>query len=97
VSMFRVKGHREPRKPRTPAQDAATERSFRIFRLRGLYSQALLLTGARRAAMRDAIDGELQALGVETQAERERVQRETRARIEAREALDAEIEAELPF
>ncbi|MDO9471926.1 MAG: hypothetical protein Q7J28_02640 [Caulobacter sp.] len=69
MSRFRVKPHTEPRKPRTQAQEAATDRAFRIFRLRGLYYQALLLTGERREQAQAAVDAELRLLGAKTHAE----------------------------
>lgn len=69
MSRFKVKPHTEPRKPRTPAQEAATDRAFRIFRLRGLYYQALLLTGERREQAQAAVDAELRLLGAKTHDE----------------------------
>lgn len=69
MTRFRVKDHREPRKPRTAAQDAATDRAFRIFRLRGFYYQAALLTGERREQAQAAVDAELRLLGAKTHAE----------------------------
>lgn len=65
---FRPKDHREPRQPRTPAQKAATERSFKIFRLRGLWYACLILTGERRAAAQQLVDDELALLGAKPQA-----------------------------
>lgn len=59
-----------PRKATTPAQDAARERSFRIFRLRGLWFNAWLLTGERQDAMQAAIDQELELIGAEPQGPR---------------------------
>lgn len=68
---FRIKDHRLPRKPQSPAQEAATQRSFRIFRLRGLHAQCALLTGDRKDAARAAVDAELAALGAETETARQ--------------------------
>lgn len=95
--VFRVKDHREPRRAQSPAQQAATQRSFRIFRLRGLHSQCLLLTGDRRAAAQAAVDAELIALGVEPQTQREAARQALWARIDADEATRAELEKDLPF
>lgn len=95
--VFRVKDYREPRKPQTAAQEASTQRSFRIFRLRGLHSQCHLLTGERRAAAQAAVDAELAALGADSQSERELARIETLRRVEASEAARAETEQELPF
>lgn len=69
---------RNSSKPRTQAQiDALT-----VFRLRGLWSHAWALTGARREAMQKAIDDELALLGVETQTAR---RARERAELEAAE------------
>lgn len=95
--VFRVRDHREPRKPQTPAQEAARERSFRIFRLRGLWAQCLLLTGERREAAQAAVDDELAALGAETETARQAAHRARWARIEAAEAASTELEKDLPF
>lgn len=54
---------------RTAAQRTATDRNFRIFRLRGLYHQAGLLTGQRRERMQRLVDEELAALGADRMAE----------------------------
>lgn len=56
-------------KPPTPAQTAARERNFKIFRLRGLWEQTWLLTGDNRDRARAAIDAELSVLGAITQTE----------------------------
>lgn len=66
----------KPYVPRTPAQEAAGRRSFLIFRLRGLYAQAGLLTGDRRERAERAIDEELKAMGAEPETERRRKQTE---------------------
>lgn len=95
--VFRVKDRRLPRKPQTPAQEAATQRSFRIFRLRGLHSQCLLLTGERREAAQAAVDAELSLLGVDTETARQAQKRALWARIDAAEAARADLEKDLPF
>lgn len=59
---------------RTPAQKASTDRNFRIFRLRGLYTFAFLFSGKRREQMRKPVDAELKAMGAETQTERRRAE-----------------------
>lgn len=58
----------DPDRPntRTPAQNAATDRNFHIFRLRGLYTQMSLLTGKRREAGQRLVDHELAAMGAAT-------------------------------
>lgn len=61
----------QPRTPQSPAQEAARERSFRIFRLRGLHSQCLLLSGDRREAAQAAVDAELVAMGAEAETPRQ--------------------------
>ena len=53
----------------TPAQQAATERNFRVFRLHGLHSQMFLLTGPRRELAQLLVDQELIAMGAQTTAE----------------------------
>jgi hypothetical protein len=67
---LRTKSWTAPRRPMTPAQAAANERSFRIFRLRGLWYSCLLLTGERQAAAQASIDAELALLGAEPEGER---------------------------
>lgn len=56
---------------RTPAQKAATERNFRIFRLRSLWALAFILTEPRRYAVQTLIDDELRSMGARTQREHE--------------------------
>lgn len=51
----------------TPAQAKATERNFRIFRLRGLRVQLELLTGHRRRVAQGMVDAELRAMGATIQ------------------------------
>jgi hypothetical protein len=60
----------QPRRKMTPAQDAANQRSFRIFRLRGLWSLAYVLSPNRRAIVHDLIDQDLADLGAETESVR---------------------------
>lgn len=55
---------------RTPAQKAAQQRNWKIWRLRGLYWNAHLLTEERRARALEQIDAELIALGAEPQSDR---------------------------
>lgn len=60
---LKTKPYGAPRKKRTPAQEVAQERAFRIFRLRGLWSQAFLLSSENRAMAQSAIDAEIVSLG----------------------------------
>lgn len=92
MARFKVKPHTAPRQARTPAQEAATDRAFRIFRLRGLYCQAYLLTGERREQAQAAVDAELRLLGAKTHDEHAA---EVAERMAAE--LDPEDFAELPF
>ena len=55
----------------TEKQRAARDRSWRIFKLRGLYAQASILTGERKTDARALIDQELSLLGAETEAKRD--------------------------
>lgn len=87
----------QPRREMTPAQDAANQRSFRIFRLRGLWSLAYVLTPNRRAIVHALIDQDLADLGAETESKRQADKRAVWDRIEARERAEADLEAELPF
>lgn len=57
-------------KPPTEAQRKAINRNLTIFRLRGLYFHAWLLTGKRRDRMKALIDAELVAMGAESQTVR---------------------------
>lgn len=57
-------------RPRTPKQNAATQRNFLIFRLRGLYYQAFMLTGWRRKLAHWLIDRELRRHGAESETNR---------------------------
>lgn len=70
----------ERRSKQTPAQQAATERNFRLFRLHGLHSQMFLLTGPRRDLARMLVDQELTALGAMTTEESQRAAYQKRAR-----------------
>jgi len=83
----------EPKKL-TPAQEAANQRSFRIFRLRGLWEPARILTEGRREAVQALIDEELVGLGAEAHGARYARMRAVWA--EERRARE-ELEAELPF
>lgn len=53
---------------RSQSQKRASERNFRIFRLRGLYSQMFLLTGKRRERAMKLVDQELIAMGAKPQS-----------------------------
>lgn len=99
MAWFRVKPQSEPRRAQSPAQKAATERAFRIFRLRGLWCQTLLLTGERRMAAQNAVDAELALLGAETHGARIAAELDERAkrRHDPTDADFAEVEEELPF
>ena len=67
-------GPRDPRKPyRAPTEAQAV--ALRVFRLRGLYTFANLLSGPRATAMRSLIDDQLRDLGAETQTDRQARQR----------------------
>lgn len=99
MARFRVKPHSEPRRPQSPAQKAATERAFRIFRLRGLWCQTYLLTGERRTLAQQVIDAELALLGAEPHATRMAAEADDVARRlpPPTEAEFAEVEQEIPF
>lgn len=94
MARFRVKPYGEPRRPQSPAQKAATERAFRIFRLRGLWCQAYLLTGERREQAQAAVDAELALLGAATQAEHAEA---VRASFSIPDNGEDFAEVELPF
>jgi hypothetical protein len=70
---FRIRPYDPSRKraKRTAAQEAATQRNFRIFRLRSLWALAFILTEPRRYAVETLIDDELRSLGARTQREHE--------------------------
>ena len=81
--MFKRRPY-DPNKPdtRTPAQKAAGDRNFAIFKLRGLWSFSYLLTGKRRSVMQRLVDAELKALGAEPETVRhERAKRECEAQM----------------
>lgn len=71
---FKTKPYDAPRKPHTPAQEVASTRAFKLFRLRGLYSLAYILTPNRRVIVHALIDQDIAALGGEPQGERLRRQ-----------------------
>lgn len=85
------------RKKLTPAQEAANARSFRIFRLRGLWHFAVILSPERRDAMQALIDAELADLGAEPNTQRQARIRAAWAAADQRERDLEELEAELPF
>lgn len=95
---FKPKPHSEPRQPRTPAQEVATERSFKIFRLRGLWYMCLILTGERRAAAQQLVDDELALLGAKPQAQHdaERFARWDAEQLPANPSFD-EVDDTLPL
>lgn len=55
----------------TPAQQAAQQRNFRIFNLRGLYSHVRILTGWRRNLAQILVDLELRRMGAEPEGKRQ--------------------------
>lgn len=81
-------------KPRSDAQKAATERNFRIGRLRGLWYLNGLLSPARREAVEAIIDAELRDLGAEPEGER---RRRRRADLMAEIAARREADTAIPF
>jgi hypothetical protein len=76
-------------------QNQSRTRSWRIFRLRGLYSQIYLLTGSRRTMGHALIDQELELLGAET--ETMRIERRRRELDEELRTLDSEAFDEITF
>lgn len=71
---------RKPGPPPTERQKVARDRNWRIFKLRGLYYHAFLLTGDRRSAMHALVDEELQALGALGQTDKHQRDFEVRQR-----------------
>ena len=72
-------------------QKQSRTRSWRIFRLRGLYWQIHLLTGSRRTMGHALIDQELELLGAETETmriERRRRELDERYAEDVSEALE---------
>lgn len=72
-------------------QNQSRTRSWRIFRLRGLYWQIHLLTGSRRTMGHALIDQELELLGAETETmriERRRRELDERYAEDVSEALE---------
>lgn len=64
-------------RPPSEAQRKARDRNWRVWKLRGLWSNAFPMTGERLAAYRAAIDAELELLGAEPEtARRERIKRD---------------------
>lgn len=68
--MFKPRPY-DPDRPdnRSPAQKVASNRNFRIFKLRGLYAQMHLLTCKRRDQARKLVDQELAAMGAKTETQ----------------------------
>lgn len=58
-------------KPQSPAQEAATQRNFGIFKLRGLWVSMALLREPYRSIARAAIDMDLVARGALMQEDHE--------------------------
>jgi hypothetical protein len=87
----------DERRKLTPAQEAANTRSFRIFRLRGLWHFAVILSPERRDAMQALIDAELVDLGAEPHTQRELKIHAARDLAYQREREREDLEAELPF
>ena len=82
---LKIKPYDAPRKQLTPAQEIASTRAFRLFRLRGLYSLAYILSPNRRVIVHAIIDQDIEALGGEPQGVRvRREQAEFEARYAAR-------------
>lgn len=70
--MFKIRPYdRNRENKQTTAQRAATEKNFRIFRLRGLWSQAGLLAEPYATAARVAIDADLRERGAEPERQRQ--------------------------
>jgi hypothetical protein len=67
-SKMRDWREREPH-PRTPAQEFATARNFRIMRLRGLWFLCGVMSPPNALAARALIDADLKALGARTTKE----------------------------
>lgn len=87
MTLRRSKSARARYLPRSPAQLVA----FTAFRLRALWHQSGLLTGERQAAVRAAVDAELDQIGFETETARDLKRR-------AEWARGAEIEEkEIPW
>lgn len=57
---------------RTPAQIAAANRNFEIFKLRGLWAQAAMLSEPFRSTVRALIDADLRARGALSQPDHQR-------------------------
>ena len=76
----------------TEKQRAARDRNWRIFKIRGLYYQSMLLTGAHRIAALAAVDGQLRELGAEPETERrDRLRREAQTYEKFRAALVGDL------
>lgn len=84
--MLRLRPYQErDRSGRTAAQRAATNRNFRIFRLRGLHAQLWMLTGWRRKVAQWLVDRELALIGAETEGRRRKQRAAKMLRIESNE------------
>lgn len=79
-------------------QVASRNRNWRIFKLRGLQTQMLLLTGPRRVLAQQLVDRELALIGAKPKAEHEAAQREAfDAEWQAKRAQDDITETDIPF
>ncbi len=84
---------------RTAKQKAATERNFRVFRLRSLWALAYILTEPTRSTVQALIDFELRQIGALPQLEHEQEQRRKRLARLRRQSRDAPAvqEDNIPF
>ncbi len=86
---------------RTEKQKAATERNFRVFRMRSLWALVYILPEPTRSTVQNLIDFELRQIGALPQREHESEQRRKRlARLhrERQRNATAEIEEDdIPF
>lgn len=85
VKPFRPRAY-DPDRPdtRTDAQRAATDRNFMVFKLRGLWAQAGMLSEPYRTGARASIDADLIARGCLPQEQHERQQMRKRHEANAR-------------
>jgi hypothetical protein len=83
--MFKPRPY-DPDRPdkRSPAQKASHQRSYQIFRLRGLWAQAGLLSAQARHGVRALIDFDLFGLGAEPEGVRQvRIKNENYQKLKA--------------
>jgi hypothetical protein len=92
---LRTKPYSAPRRQQTPAQEAANRRSFLIFRLRGLWELAAIVSPHRREQIRAIVDADLVDLGAIPHREKHEANRAAfQAQLDARRHDQNE---ELPF